>query len=307
MSQSNNWAAWINGAIQLESTNNTYDYNPGSYYLGYASLVDYFDGDVAEMLLFNRTLTLDEKITVGKYLLSKYNLSQYTINGLPPGTPTNLTATGVAPYQLNLQWTPTSTNETGFDIERKLGAGGTYQVIGNVGVTNFLDTTAFPTNQYFYKIRALNFFGTSGYSTAISPPSVSLTNWPAVILENETNKIGAQAADADGTVSSVQFIANNSLIGTATSAPYTNNWMPTMQGVYSLTALATDNQGNSQYSAPITVTVYLDANGDGIPDIWEVQNGDNPLNPWQPPPFNPNDHTAPTITLLIPTNAIIVH
>jgi len=310
-SQPNNWAAWINGVLQFQTTNNTVTYNEEPM-LG-QSQSRYFAGDIAEVMIFDRALVEDEQIAVGSYLISKYNLSQYATNAFPPTTPTNLIGIGISPYQLNLEWVRTSTNETAFDIERKLGSGGTYQEIGTSmpGVTNFVDITASPTNQNFYRVKARNYFGDSAYSPAISPPSVSITNWPSAILENETNLIIAQAADADGTVSNVQFFAsfsiNNPFIGIATTSPYTVNWMPTMEGDQSLTALATDNQGNSQYSAPVTVTVYLDSNGDGIPDYLQVKQGNDPINPWIPPAFNPSDTNAPIITLLIPTNAIVVH
>jgi len=79
-----------------------------------------------------------------------------------------------------------------------------------------------------------------------------------------------------------------------------------MPGPYAIIALASDSLGNSQYSIPVPVTSYLDVNGDRIPDVWEVQSGNNPLNPWTAPAANTNDHTAPVITLLVPTNAVIV-
>jgi hypothetical protein len=139
-----------------------------------------------------------------------------------------------------------------------------------------------------------------------------LTNWPSAILENETNLIVPQTGDAQGAVTNVElFAALNfnlyfSQVSTANTNPFTLNWSPTLVGNQSVAALATDSLGNSQFSAPFTFTVYLDANGDRIPDVWEVQNGNNPMNPWLAPAFNTNDHTAPVITLLIPTNAIVV-
>jgi hypothetical protein len=78
-----------------------------------------------------------------------------------------------------------------------------------------------------------------------------------------------------------------------------------MEGTWSLSALATDNQGNSQYSEPVTVTVYLDSNGDGIPDYLQVLQGNNPLNPWIPPTGGTNN-VPPNIYLQIPTNAVLV-
>jgi len=63
--------------------------------------------------------------------------------------------------------------------------------------------------------------------------------------------------------------------------------------------------GNSQYSAPVTVTVYLDSNGDGIPDILQVQSGNDPMNPWTPPSGGTNN-TPPNIFLQIPANATLL-
>jgi hypothetical protein len=78
-----------------------------------------------------------------------------------------------------------------------------------------------------------------------------------------------------------------------------------MEGAWSLVALATDNQGNSQYSEPVTVTVYLDSNGDGIPDFLQVEQGNDPLNPWVPPVGGTNN-VPPNIYLYIPTNATLL-
>jgi hypothetical protein len=210
-----------------------------------------------------------------------------------------------------LQWARTSTNETAFSIERKSGVSGTYQIVGSTvsGVTNFVDITATPAYTNFYRIRALNYFGNSGYSPEISPPAVSLTNWPGTILANTTNLIGAQAADANGTITNVGFFvgaANREvLLGTDTSAPYTAYWVSGREGPWSLAAMATDSLGNSQFSSAVTVTVYLDSNGDGIPDIFQVQNGNDPLNPWNPPTGDTNS-TPPTINLVVPANATLL-
>ncbi len=303
-SQTNNWAVWINGVLLYQANVNAVGWN-SSPTLGSAG--NFFAGDIAEVLVFNRVLIDDEKAVVGNYLVSKYGLSQFATNNSVPSAPTNLVAIGVSLSQLNLQWTRTSTNEMAFSIERQSGTNGTFQILGSVmnGVTNLLDTDAIPTNTYFYRVEALNYFGNSGYSAVISPPTVCLTNWPLTILENTTNSISAQAGDASGTVNNVEFFSNLALIGTATSAPYAVNWLPSMEGTWSLSALATDNQGNSQYSEPVTVTVYLDSNGDGIPDYLQVLQGNNPLNPWIPPTGGTNN-VPPNIYLQIPTNAVLV-
>jgi Fibronectin type III domain len=303
------WAAWLDGQLLGSSMVNTYGWGAWATLqsLGcdaWGGPSSYFAGDVAEVLMFNRPLTGDEKVSVGSYLVLKYGLTQFATNSSPPSTPTNFVAVGIAPYQLNLQWGPASTNATAFDIQRKQGTGGTYQEIGSASViSNFVDLSASPTSPYFYRVSAKNYFGQSGYSTEISPPTVALTNYPATIFENTNNLLGAQAMDFYGTISNVQLFANNVYFCSTTTSPYTLNWMPTFQTTYSLVLLAADNLGNSQYSAPVTVSVYLDSNGDGIPDYLQVLQGNNPLNPWPSPGSNTN---LLNFSLLIPTNAVIV-
>ena len=63
--------------------------------------------------------------------------------------------------------------------------------------------------------------------------------------------------DVDGTVSQVEFLANGSVVGQSTSAPYGMTWTPATVGSYVLTARATDNLGAvtmSANSATVTVT-----------------------------------------------------
>ncbi len=304
------WAAWINGVLLGN--------NPGN---GYGAAIpvalcrsgnNFFDGDVAEALVFSRTLTAAERDTVGNYLFVKYGLLQFATNAVLPSAPTNVQSVGLAPSQLQLQWAPTSTNAYSFHLERKLGVGGSYQDIGNTysAVSNLVDVTAIATNLNYYRVRAHNLFG-DAYSGDFSPPRVSVTNWPVAFVPNYTNTILAQALVASGSISNVQFFVGQqqfgfNSIGVANASPYQARWLPTFNGGGLLKVLATDTQGNSQYSAQYNLQVYLDSNGDGIADYLQILQGNDPLNPWTPPTINTNDHTAPIITLLIPTNAVIV-
>ncbi len=65
----------------------------------------------------------------------------------------------------------------------------------------------------------------------------------------------ATATDADGTIASVKFYNGTTLLSTVTAAPYTYTWINAAEGVYSITAVATDNSANSTTSAPVSVTV----------------------------------------------------
>lgn len=84
----------------------------------------------------------------------------------PPSAPTNLTAQAVSASQINLAWDDNSDNETGFKIERKTGAGGTWSQIDTAvaDATSYQDTSASESTTYYYRVRAYNNGGNSTYS-----------------------------------------------------------------------------------------------------------------------------------------------
>ncbi|HVE35881.1 MAG TPA: Ig-like domain-containing protein [Gemmatimonadaceae bacterium] len=82
---------------------------------------------------------------------------------------------------------------------------------------------------------------------APSPPGPYFA--PALI------RLGASASDADGTITRVEFRANGTLIGTATSSPYAVSWNDVASGTYSVTAIATDDRGATTTSAATVVVV----------------------------------------------------
>ncbi|OYV00807.1 MAG: chitinase, partial [Verrucomicrobiales bacterium VVV1] len=88
-------------------------------------------------------------------------------------------------------------------------------------------------------------------------PTVALTSPSTGLSFSLGNNvlIGATASDADGTVASVQFFANGLSIGSVGAAPYSLSWKPTAAGTFALTAVATDNAGNSTTSTAVSVSV----------------------------------------------------
>lgn len=84
----------------------------------------------------------------------------------PPREPSGLTARGLGPDGILLNWQDNANNEDGFRVERKEDLGGAYAEIGRVGenVTFYADMGLIPGTLYFYRVRAFNPFGESAYS-----------------------------------------------------------------------------------------------------------------------------------------------
>lgn len=100
-------------------------------------------------------------------------------------------------------------------------------------------------------------------TTRNQAPTVSLTG-PAASASFAAPArlpLTASAADADGTISKVEFYQGTTLLGTATAAPYAYTWTDVAAGTYALTAKATDNQGTNTTSAAVSVTVQAGSGG----------------------------------------------
>lgn len=91
------------------------------------------------------------------------NEANATTFALP--TPSGLTATPISTTRIDLAWTDTSTGETGFKIERRIGSG-TWSQIDTVGadVTTYQSTGLTANTTYSYRVRAFNASGNSNFS-----------------------------------------------------------------------------------------------------------------------------------------------
>ncbi|WP_321166281.1 glycosyl hydrolase family 18 protein [Luteimonas huabeiensis] len=106
--------------------------------------------------------------------------------------------------------------------------------------------------------------GACGAGGANQPPTVSLTApaQGATFPAGATIGLAADADDNDGAVTSVEFFRGTVSIGTDTTAPYSIAWQNPPAGQHTLTARATDDDGATATSAPVTITV----GGNGGPD-----------------------------------------
>jgi aryl-phospho-beta-D-glucosidase BglC (GH1 family) len=93
--------------------------------------------------------------------------------------------------------------------------------------------------------------------TTNTPPTVSIS----APLNNvsfaapASVSINATAADANGTVSAVQFFNGTTLLGSDATSPYSFTWINVAAGTYSITAKATDNAGAITTSTAVSITV----------------------------------------------------
>lgn len=97
------------------------------------------------------------------------NVADATTNANPPAAPGNLAVTTVSESQLDLNWTDNSGNESGFEIERSQD-GANFSKIADVGAnaTSYSSNGLSSNTQYWYRVRAKNNGGNSGYSNVAS-------------------------------------------------------------------------------------------------------------------------------------------
>lgn len=95
-------------------------------------------------------------------------------------------------------------------------------------------------------------------SSNVSYPEVAITS-PSSGSSHTVNTpvtISATATDSDGTISSVKFYVNNTLVSTDTNTPYSYNWIPTIDNQsYTIKVKATDNDGYETTSEEVSVFV----------------------------------------------------
>lgn len=132
----------------------------------YAIRMEYYEntGSASAKLEWSSPSQPREVVPVGRL---------YTTTPTAPAAPTGLSLGAPTGNQVNLGWTDTSGNETGFKIERSTD-GLSYALIATLpaGSTAFVDAAVNPGTLYFYRVRATNPGGDSGpVSGSITTPS----------------------------------------------------------------------------------------------------------------------------------------
>jgi len=129
-----------------------------------------------------------------------------------------------------------------------------------------------------YTVYAKNASGciSVGTSEVINPqpvaPTVAITSPSANDSYNSLANITitANAADADGSVSKVEFFNGKTKLGEDATVPYTFNWNNVASGSYTITVKATDNDNAATTSETVNVNVVCPSVQLSIPDVYAM-------------------------------------
>jgi hypothetical protein len=112
-----------------------------------------------------------------------------------PATPTNLSATVVSAYAIDLGWSDTSSSEDGFIIERGADTNSLVAIATNAANdATYSDTGLSPTTEYWYRVSAHNGAGSSTNNPVASATTDSLTG-PTAPTSLSATAVGTDAID----------------------------------------------------------------------------------------------------------------
>lgn len=132
---------------------------------------------------------------------------------------------------------------------------------------------------YFYRIN-LKVTDAAGLSTAtfvdlypdcgtssIRPVAISSPANNSSFAAGSNVELKVTFTDLARTWTKIEYLAGNTVIGSSGTQPFSYTWRPTTAGSYSITAKATDNQGHTSTSNPVTVNI---TGGSDIPGSGKI-------------------------------------
>ena len=170
---SNNYDGWRIDDVKITAYTDT-NHNSYEYFNGTSMAAPIVSGIAGLIKATTPLITNTEiKAAIEQNVDSKAALSglvatggRVNANNIFPATPTVLSATAFSGTRIDLAWTDNSSNEDGFRIERKTGAGGTWNQIDTVAAntTTYSNIGLTELTNYHYRVCAYKTVVNSPYS-----------------------------------------------------------------------------------------------------------------------------------------------
>ena len=147
-----------------------------------------------------------------------------------PTAPSGLTAVAYSNSQINLTWTDNATNESSFIIERSNTSGSGFVSCGQAtaNVTSFADTSRTSSTTYYYRVKASNSVGDSGYTSEVNATTLG----PVYSVSGTITYTGSET----GRIYIEVVQSGNTNYGTSIAAPGTYTIRGVPPGTYTLSA-----------------------------------------------------------------------
>src|SRR5260221_12814640 len=250
------------------------------------------DGSIAKVEFFNGTTKLGEPLTVRySFVLVNASAGNYSLPAKATDNQNAVTTSAAISVVIGNPNKPPVINLTGPASSARFPAGSSITITAKAtdsdgtiskveffsGATKLGEDSASPYSFIWVNAPAGNYSLTAKATDnqnaiTISPaiaiivftpdrsPIVSLTSPDdnSHFAAGSTIIITAEASD-DGTVSKVEFFNGPTKLGEDSISPYRFEWVNVQAGNYSLSATATDDQGDMIFSVPISVHVTTEA------------------------------------------------
>ena len=235
-----------------------------------ASLGLAFGGEIAEVLVYNRALSKTEQDGVKGYLGARYGLF-VTANQAPTVTLSAPASGTVIKQGKSLALRADAADADGSVVKVLFFSGATTLGVDETAPYE-MEWAAAIEGEHLLTAVAVDNRGAETISEVVSvtvlPPNVA----PEVVITSPnagqgvsvgvTLKVSASASDSDGTVVSVEILANGESLAKRSKAPYEADWPLANEGLKTVTVRATDNDGATS-EASVSVAVYGDDTGAG--------------------------------------------